>query len=214
MTPSALEIRRLKVQRTQLRQIFCTKPSKLIEQLRQRLALAFPELGEAVEWHECLCVAELEDHSQARHPIRTLAVDQMAHDVERRPCVLALVVRGPRLRQVAQQHIERRRRTRQQRDGVDQVLFHEHLVEVRIQSSANCVGRTSGSAQSPEPLEGTGGYMTTAGRACTVSPEIESNTHAWGERVERRPLTVTRVVLCQCQRHERRTRARTTNPVT
>src|SRR6185312_8266080 len=127
MTPSALEVQWLKVKRTQLRQIFCTKTSKLIEQLRQRLALTFSELGEAVERHERLCVAELEDHSQARHPIRALAVDQMADDVERRPCVLALVLRGPRLRQVAQQRIQCRRRARQQRDGVDQVLFHERL---------------------------------------------------------------------------------------
>ena len=34
MTASALEVHRLKIQRSQLRQIFSTKPSKLIEQLR------------------------------------------------------------------------------------------------------------------------------------------------------------------------------------
>jgi len=39
MPPSALEVRRLQIERTQLRQIFCTKPSKLIEQLRSASGL-------------------------------------------------------------------------------------------------------------------------------------------------------------------------------
>src|SRR5262245_1620131 len=74
MAPSPVEVTWLQVQRPQVVEALRTDASELVKQLRQRSALAFALLRQAIETLEGLRLAELEDHLRPRNPVGPLAV--------------------------------------------------------------------------------------------------------------------------------------------
>ena len=82
MSPGEIELPRGQVQRRQLGQVVCTQFAEFIQQRLQRAVLvAFP-VAEPVVPIERTAFAVLEDDLRARHPVRFLAVDQVANDVK------------------------------------------------------------------------------------------------------------------------------------
>jgi hypothetical protein len=118
MAASPFEIRRLKIQRAQFVQILTTKAREQIQQLRQRHVRAVALLGEPVERLEGTRLARFQDDLQPRHPVRSLAVNQVTDDVEDGPGAGAFVSMRPRFRQVVKQRLENCRRALEERHSV------------------------------------------------------------------------------------------------
>ena len=69
-----------------------------------------------------------EDHRGARNPVGVLGVDEMADDVERGPCALALVRECPKFGQVTKESVECRRSSGEKSNGLFE-LCHESWVK-------------------------------------------------------------------------------------
>src|SRR4051812_11824840 len=85
----------------ELTHIGLTETSELVKEIRQRLSRRLPELCEAIERIERDRVAMNENPPDARHPVRPLAVDKMAEDVDGVPGVAAFVRDKPAFRQAS-----------------------------------------------------------------------------------------------------------------
>src|SRR5262245_52051944 len=92
-----IEVSLREPQRREVADILLAEHRELVEQALQRSSRRRLELREAVERLERLGVAVLENHPRPRHPVRALAVNQVANDVEGAPRVGALVCRDPAL---------------------------------------------------------------------------------------------------------------------
>src|SRR5579864_5646141 len=126
VSSTPLEVPWLQIQGSQLVQVLRPQPGEFIQQLAQRLACDLPYVSQAIERLESAGFAELQHRPRARHPIRTLGMNQVADDLEDVPGVLTFITVSPRFGQIAQQPVESSRRAAEQRDGVAQVVWH-HL---------------------------------------------------------------------------------------
>src|SRR5215467_15061563 len=93
--------------------------------MREGLPLALALLGEAVEGLKAFGLAKLQDSFGAGHPVGTLAVNQVADNVESAPGLFPFVAERPSLWQIAQKRIKGRGRACQKYDGVLQVVLHD-----------------------------------------------------------------------------------------
>jgi hypothetical protein len=91
MPSAAFKVLWMDIQSAKLVQIAGPQPGKLIQQLRQRLAFTFARLCPAIKGHKGLGLAMLQNHPGPRHPICTLAVNQMADNVKRAPGVFTFI---------------------------------------------------------------------------------------------------------------------------
>ena len=91
---------------------------EFVEQLLHRLALAVAHMSLPIERRKGLPFAGFQNHSRPRNPVLFLTVDQVRHHRTHAPCVLALVVLRPHLRQSAQQRVQSRRCPLKQCDRV------------------------------------------------------------------------------------------------
>src|SRR5580704_6502506 len=101
MSSTPVEVLWAQIQSAQFDQVFATQPREFIQQLFQRFAFTLSYLSPTIERLERASLAKLQNHLCARHPVRALAVNQVADDVERAPGVFTFVSRRPYLRQVA-----------------------------------------------------------------------------------------------------------------
>ena len=113
-------------------QVVRAQPSKLVEQLGERLSLTLAELGEAVVGREAPVRALREDELRARDPICALAVDEMTHDDVRTPRVRALGRVGPRRGERGQHRAQRARRALEDCSTLLEVELH------RLSPIRNC----------------------------------------------------------------------------
>lgn len=111
MPSSALQICRLQAQGPQLCDTLATDDRKLIKQLVERFSRACFYLPLPIKRVEGPRFAILQDSVQARQPVRAIAKNKVADDVECIPCCATFIAMGPRIGQSAQQGIECRRRT-------------------------------------------------------------------------------------------------------
>src|SRR6202022_1253783 len=106
MPPTSLKILRLQVQCLQRGQIVLSQPSKIIQQLLQRLALTFFCLCPTIKRLEAATFAMGQDDPCTRHPIGALPVVQMPNNVKRVPGICAFVSVYPRAWQTSQEGIQ------------------------------------------------------------------------------------------------------------
>src|SRR2546422_7285609 len=116
MTPAAIEIRRAHVERSQLPEIRLSERREVVEKIGQRPSGRRPKLGEPIESLERARLTVLQNDFRTWNPIGPLAVNEMSDDIERTPCVDAFTGGDPLVRQTTEERIERRRRSRQDRD--------------------------------------------------------------------------------------------------
>jgi hypothetical protein len=121
------EIGGLKVHGAEVPETFGAKLRELVEKLREGFAAAVALLSESVERLEGFFIAELEDHSGARHPVCAFAVNEVADDVESAPRFFAFVLGGPGVGKVTKKCVESGGSAREKRDGVWQVVVHGGL---------------------------------------------------------------------------------------
>ena len=124
MPPPPRQVLRAQLQYLQLSQIFRPHASEFIQQLAQRFPPTLAFLRQPVERLKRAALAEFQNHFRSRDPVGALAMDQMSHYVKRVPTVSTFIAHRPRLRQITQQRIQRRRSASQQGYRVLQVLFH------------------------------------------------------------------------------------------
>jgi hypothetical protein len=101
------------LQGRELAQVGLTETSELVQQIRQRPSRGLAELCESIEWLERNRVAVIENPSDARHPVRSLPVDEMADHVDGAPSVAAFVSDQPAVGQTAKPGVQRARRARE-----------------------------------------------------------------------------------------------------
>jgi hypothetical protein len=104
---AAVEISGLNIQSAEGGKVGGADAGKFIEQLREGFALDFLGVTGAIEGHECLGFAGLQDHFDARDPVSTFAVNQVGDDLEGAPGVFAFVAMGPGFVEVAEKCVER-----------------------------------------------------------------------------------------------------------
>ena len=92
------QLRGRQVHRPQAVDTFIAGSSEFVEQGGERFPVGLAELRLAIEGIKGPAVAVLQDDEQARDPIGSLGVDQMANDDVRAPRSGSLGSRGPRLR--------------------------------------------------------------------------------------------------------------------
>ena len=117
MPPAAIEVSVGQLQLFQFFEILPAQKGELVEECRQRASLSIRELREAIELIEGARLSVVQDDSCARDPIGAFSVNQVSHDIKGTPGLIAFVRGNPRLRKIAQQRVERRRRASQYRDG-------------------------------------------------------------------------------------------------
>src|SRR5579862_3006024 len=101
MTSPSREIRLLQVHCPQPGQILGSVAGKFVQQLTHCLALNLRLVAAAIELLKSPRLAEIEDHSGARHPIGTFAMNEMSNYFKRVPGALTFVAQGPDFRQIA-----------------------------------------------------------------------------------------------------------------
>src|SRR5438045_1537090 len=106
MGSAACEIIRRQVHRAKRVEILSAQSSKLVQELRQRLAFAVALLCPAIKLVEGTVFTMLKNDSCPHHPVGALAVDQVADDIEHAPSVLAFILRRPPRRQITQQRVQ------------------------------------------------------------------------------------------------------------
>ena len=124
MTAATVEVGGLNIQRAKLGEIGGADAGEFVEQLRKRLALDFSGMAGAIEGHERLCFAGLQDHFGARDPVGAFAVVQVADNLKGAPRIFTFVAMSPRFGEAAEQGVERGRGMREKCDGIGQVLIH------------------------------------------------------------------------------------------
>jgi hypothetical protein len=124
MPATPLEIFPTQIQCPKFFQIFRAPASKFIQQLIHRLASTLLYVSPTIERLERLSLAELQEHSGARHPIRTFGMNQMGNDIEHAPSVFTLIVEGPDFREVTQERIESAGRASKKGYRLWQIVFH------------------------------------------------------------------------------------------
>src|SRR5436309_1530882 len=129
MPSTPRQVLRPQLQRSQLIQVFRPLESELIQQLAQRPPLALAFLRPAIERLKRAPLAKFQNHFCSRHPVSALAMYQMSHYVKRVPTISTFIAHRPRLRQITQQRIQRRRSASQQGYRVLQVLFHVSILK-------------------------------------------------------------------------------------
>src|SRR5215467_4211895 len=107
MEAAPREVFGFETQRAQLGQIFGPQARELIQELRERFALALAFLRMAVERFKRFAITEFQDPFCSRHPIGAFAVNQMPNDIESAPGLFALVPKRPCIREVAEKRIKR-----------------------------------------------------------------------------------------------------------
>src|SRR5258708_1738666 len=115
MPPAPSHVFRLEIQPGQFTEALRSLAGKVIEDLAH-----FPALNRLLkaftsERWKIARFAELHDRVHARHPIVTLRVCQVTHDLNRAPRAFTLVASSPLVGKAAQQGIDPRGRLRQQR---------------------------------------------------------------------------------------------------
>src|SRR5579884_2942773 len=95
MLSPSLEIVRLKAQGAQLIEALGPCSREFVQELRERFALALARLCLAIERLKRARIAVFENPFCASHPIRTLAVNQVANDVEDGPTIASLIPVSP-----------------------------------------------------------------------------------------------------------------------
>jgi hypothetical protein len=124
MPATSLEIFPTQIQRPKFFQIFRAQASKFIQQLIHRLALTLLYVSPTIEGLERSSLAELQEHSRARHPIRAFGMNQMGNDIEDAPGVFTLILEGPHFREVTQERIESAGRASKKGYSLWQIVFH------------------------------------------------------------------------------------------
>src|SRR6476646_5264267 len=79
----------------------------------------------AIKWHERLTLAELQYQLYSRDPVRALAVNQVAHNVERAPGAFAFISQSPGFWQITQKRVESSGGARKQKYSLLQAGFHQ-----------------------------------------------------------------------------------------
>jgi hypothetical protein len=125
--PAKRKVRRLESEPAQFAQVLRPQLGKLIQKLAERLALALPRLGEAIESVERSALSELQDHLRPRHPVGALAMDEMTDNIECAPGIRAFIVRRPLVGKVPQKRIQGCRRALEERYGLVQAMRHDEF---------------------------------------------------------------------------------------
>jgi len=125
MPASAFQICGLQIQGLERSEVFVSEAREFLQKLVQRLLSALPRLCKTVVGVEWPCFAVLEYDARPRHPVGSLADDQVAHDVEGVPCVGSLVAANPDIGKPAQQHVEACGSTSENCEGLGQVEFRQ-----------------------------------------------------------------------------------------
>jgi hypothetical protein len=133
MTAAAIEIRGGQAQSRELAQAGLPQRREFVEPAGQRSLLRLCKLRKTIEGVEGARFAVLQNDSGARHPVGSLAVDQMSDDVEGAPRFASFVCRDPAVGKAAQQGVEGRGRSRQDGRG----FFHH-------ERSSRAIGRHVG----------------------------------------------------------------------
>ena len=91
MSPAACEICLRQIQGTEFAQVLRPQASKFIQQLSQRFALALSCVSKTVKGVKRTTLAKVQHHPGSRHPIRALAVNEMADDIEGVPGIFTFI---------------------------------------------------------------------------------------------------------------------------
>src|SRR4051812_7596536 len=125
MLPLEGELAVAKVPTAERREVLGAQPGEFVEQLRETLALALPDLREAVIGHEAAIVALGEDDPRARNPVGALAMDEMPDVVEWAEGVGPFIRRDPCSRQIGEQGPESCRRALEDGDTLGELEGHD-----------------------------------------------------------------------------------------
>jgi CubicO group peptidase (beta-lactamase class C family) len=146
MQPAPAELVGAQMPAAHLGHVPGTDVRELVEQLRHRLALDRRHMPPAVEWPEWLRIARFQDQARPRHPVRVLAMDEMAHDVERTPRLVAFIPSRPGVGEIAEKRVERGGRSTQQGERVFEMMRHTPLSYCAVCVLAACAPATPPSA--------------------------------------------------------------------
>lgn len=129
MAPTQLKVGRGEMKRVKLGQVVRTKTSEIVEQLGERLALAFSLLTETIEGLKGRKLGGMAascgyEEPRTGHPIGALSVSEMTNDVEGSPAVVTFVPMRPRVGKVTKQGIKRDWSAAQESDGLLKVVGH------------------------------------------------------------------------------------------
>src|SRR5438445_13832228 len=106
MPSSPGQIRRLQIQRLQCSEVLRPQAGEFIQELLQRLALTFLELGKAVKGIKSSRFAVFQNDPSPRHPVGALPEDEVAHNVERAPAIFSLVAVHPYFGEPSQKRVK------------------------------------------------------------------------------------------------------------
>jgi hypothetical protein len=101
-----VEVYLLEVEGAEFREVFCTEAGEFVEDLGESVGFAFAEVSFAVKGSEGLRFTGVQDHADARHPVRAFAMDKMGDYIERAPSAGALVLESPRVGEIAKERVE------------------------------------------------------------------------------------------------------------
>lgn len=125
MEAAALEVGGLEIQVAELAEAVGADVGEFVEELVEGFALTLADVSLAVEGGKGVGVAGVEDDPGAGDPVGSVAVDEMADDVEGGPGVGAFVVHGPFGGEIAQERVECGGGAGEQGDGLFEGLLHD-----------------------------------------------------------------------------------------
>jgi hypothetical protein len=106
MRSSPAQVFGLQIQCLECRQVLAAEAGEIVQQLLKRFALTLLRLRETIKGIKGPRFAAVQDDLHARHPVGTLADDQVAHDVERAPGLISFAAARPDVGKAAQQSVQ------------------------------------------------------------------------------------------------------------